>query len=80
MSGLLPHVVSDALHHRSLFAASTSFGLVTLVLVLALLAESDVVGRLRAAPRRHGVAVAITLPLLVTVLATLVARVARFAH
>lgn len=73
-------MVSDGLHHRSLLSASITFGVVALVLVLALLAQSDIFGRLATRRQRRAVVMALTLPLLVTVLVTLAIRVERFVH
>src|SRR6202022_1061517 len=41
LSGLLPHVVREAVEQKSLVAASASFGLVALILLFVLLVEWD---------------------------------------
>jgi hypothetical protein len=84
VTGLLPHIVQHAIVSRSVSAASQSFGLVALILLLVLLVEADVsrvarrpspgVARQRLAQRT--MAWAISTPLLVAVVLTIAARLA----
>ena len=50
MTGLLPQVVRDAIENESFYAASESFGIVALVLLVALLLELETLRVMR--PRR----------------------------
>ena len=75
MSGLLPHVVREAVEQKSLFAASASFGLVALILLFVLLVEWDGIESSAESRRVVGLG-AVVLPLFVAVLLTLAARVA----
>jgi hypothetical protein len=80
VNGLLPHVVRHAVEHKSVFAASQSFGVVALALLVALMIEREVmrVGRFRRASQ---LAFSIcSASLLATVALTIVARLATFAH
>jgi hypothetical protein len=76
---LLPHALREAVERKSVFAASTSFGLVALFLLIALLIAWDGLG-VRPGSRRPVGFGALVLPLLVVVLLTMVARVARLVH
>jgi hypothetical protein len=79
VTGLLPHSLREAVERKSVLAASTSFGLVALFLLIALLIEWDGLG-IRPGWRRALGFGAFVLPLLVAVLLTMIARVARFVH
>jgi hypothetical protein len=76
---LLPHVVREALQRKSVLGASTSFGVVALILLLVLLIEWDAMGSVRPSSKRLGFG-AVVAPLLVIVLLTMAARVARVVH
>ena len=62
MTGLLPHVVRHAIEHRSVYGASTSYGLIALVLLLGRLAEWDASGSVAHRPRRSLLFAAVTAP------------------
>lgn len=75
MTGLLPDVVHDAIQSKTIYAASESFGVVALVLLVVLLLELEA---LRMTRRSHGHTVALqamAAPLLVAVLLTIFLRV-----
>lgn len=75
MTGLLPEIVRDAVTGRSLYAASESFGIVALVLLVVLLLELEALRVLRTAPARASVVSALVAPLLIAVMLTIVLRV-----
>jgi len=76
VTGLLPQAVRETVERKSVLAASTSFGVVALVVLVALLIEWDAL-RLRSRhPRVVGFG-AVVLPLLATVALTIVARLGR---
>lgn len=75
MNGLLPDVIRDAVEAKSLYGASTSFGLVALGVLVLMLVESEA---LRVAVPRSNTAqalFAVALPLLLAVMLTIAARV-----
>jgi hypothetical protein len=76
MTGLLPHALSHAVHSRTLFGASQSFGVIPLLLALILLVGFDVgrIGGMTVAQRR--IVVAIAVPLLTVAGLTMGARFA----
>ena len=76
MTALLPEVVREAIEGQSLQSASESFGLVTLVLLVALLLEYEVLRTARPARARMITLSAVIGPLSVVVLITIVARIA----
>jgi apolipoprotein N-acyltransferase len=68
-------MVRDAIHDRSLYASSQSFGIVALVLLVVLLLELEAL-RVMQRSREQAVALqAVALPLLVAVLLTIALRV-----
>ncbi len=76
MSGLLPEVIREAVEGKSLYSASTSFGVVALAVLVIMLIESEA---LRVAKPRSTTASAlsaVTVPLLIAVMLTIAARVA----
>jgi hypothetical protein len=77
MTGLLPHVLSHAVHSRTLAGASQSYGVIPLLLALILLVGFDVgrIGGMTVAQRR--IVVAIAVPLLTVAGLTMAARFAR---
>jgi hypothetical protein len=79
VTGLLPTVVRDAIEGQSVYSASESFGIVAFVLLVVLLLEQEVLRVVRAAPVRATVLAALTVPLLIAVMATIVLRVAELA-
>ena len=68
MTGLLPDVIRDAIESRSLFAASESFGVVTLVLLVVVLLEQEALLAAGTKLARLRVLSAVAAPLLVVVL------------
>jgi hypothetical protein len=79
VTGLLPTVVRDAIEGQSVYAASESFGIVAFVLLVVLLLEQEVLRVVRSAPIRTTVLAALTVPLLIAVMATIVLRVTELA-
>jgi hypothetical protein len=77
---LLPHVVREALQRKSVLAASASFGVVALILLLVLLIEWDGIGSIRPSSKRPVGFGVVVVPLLVVVLLTIAARIARVVH
>ena len=76
MTALLPEVVREAIEGQSLQSASESFGLVTLVLLVVLLLEYEVLRTARPARARMIALSAVIGPLSVVVFITIVARIA----
>jgi hypothetical protein len=80
VSDLLPHTIRHAVAHQSVFAASQSFGVVALVLLVALLVEREAL-RVARFDRARRVAFSIcSASLLVTLALTIAARLATLAH
>jgi len=80
MTGLLPDRIRDAIANTSVFAASKSFGVVALSLLVMLLLERET---LRMAGFQRGRLLALTVvsaPLLIAVALTIVARFAIVIH
>ncbi|MDQ3851056.1 MAG: hypothetical protein M3296_10655 [Actinomycetota bacterium] len=77
MTGLLPEVVRAAVEERSLYAASESFGIVPLVLLVVLLLEQEALRVARPAKGTMTVLSAMVIPLLLAVMFTLALRVAQ---
>lgn len=75
MTGLLPQVIRDAIESQSVYAASESFGIVALVLLVVLLLELEMLRVVRAAPDRGTVLSAVAVPLLLAVMLTILLRV-----
>ena len=75
MTGLLPDVVRDAIQSRTLYSASESFGIVPLVLLVALLLEAEALRVMHRARVHTAVLEAVAVPLLVAVALTVVLRV-----
>ncbi|MDP8909470.1 MAG: hypothetical protein M3N47_10230 [Chloroflexota bacterium] len=80
MTSLLPQVVRDAIESRSLYDASESFGIVTFVLLVVLLLEQELLRVARTAPVRAAVLTAVSVPLLLAVVLTIVLRVTSLRH
>jgi hypothetical protein len=78
VTGLLPHIISDAVRSRSISVASETFGIVPLVVCILLLVGLDL-GRLRGwtLPARP-MMVAVSAPLAVVAILTIAARAAQF--
>jgi len=76
VTALLPEVVREAIEGQSLQSASESFGLVTLVLLVVLLLEYEVLRTARPARARMIALSAVIGPLSVVVFITIVARIA----
>jgi hypothetical protein len=74
VTGLVPDIVRDAMQSESVFSASESFGVVTLVVLVVLLLEREVLRITGAAPARITTLSAVIAPLFVTVMLTIVAR------
>jgi uncharacterized membrane protein YkgB len=77
VTGLLPDTVKDALHGDSVYSASESFGVVTLVLLILLLLELEALRAARAGPARMVALSAVIAPLFVAVLLTIAVRIAQ---
>lgn len=75
MNSLLPEVVRDEIVGRSLYSASESFGVVALILLVALLLELEALRVLRTAPARATIVSALAIPLLLAVMLTIILRV-----
>ena len=75
MTGLLPEVVREGVESRSLFDASETFGVVTLVLLIVLLMELEALRAARRSPGAAAVLQALSVPLLAVVGLTIVLRV-----
>ena len=75
MTGLLPDVVHDAVQSQTIYAASESFGVVALVLLVVLLLELEALKVTRRSHAHSVVVQAMALPLLVAVLLTILLRV-----
>ena len=52
MNGLLPQVIRDAIESQSLYAASVSFGVVALVVLVVALLELEALRVMRTSPDR----------------------------
>jgi membrane-associated HD superfamily phosphohydrolase len=76
VSGLLPTVLSEAVRSRSVSSASQSFGLVALVLAIALLTELEVIRLIARRRRQLAFLTVLAIPLLVVFGLTAAARVA----
>jgi hypothetical protein len=76
VTGLLPHAVREAVQQKTVFAASTSFGLVAFVLVVILMLELESIVLVRPGLRRASGFGSFLAPLLIAVLLTIVARLA----
>lgn len=79
MTGLLPEVVDDAIRSESVFSASETFGVVTLVVVVVLLLQQEAVRVARTAPGRMTALAAVIAPLVFVVLLTIAVRIAEVA-
>lgn len=80
MSDFLPHVLRHAVAQKSVFAASQSFGVVALALLVALMVEREAL-RTGGFRRTRQVAFSIcSAVLLVTVALTIIARIAVLVH
>ena len=76
MSGLLPTLVQHEVASKTVFSASQSFGVVTLVLLVVLLLEREVLRIARAHPARLKALSIAAAPLLIAVALTIWARLA----
>ena len=74
MSGLLPDAVADTIRLRSLFTATQTFGVVVLILLLAVLLNREVMSTVRAPSPPNSLVAAVTVPLLAVFLAVVGAR------
>lgn len=80
MSGFLPHVLRHAVDQKSVFAASESFGVVALALLVALMIEREVL-RMAGVSRARQITFSIcSAPLLAVVALTIAARIAVLIH
>jgi hypothetical protein len=75
VTGLLPDVVRHGVQDRSIYGASESFGVVTLVLLLALLVEWQMLELRNAARLQLKGMFALALPLVLAVALTIAARI-----
>jgi hypothetical protein len=76
VSGLLPEVIRHAIGSRSLYGASESFGVVTLVLLVLVLLEREALRVAAARPPRLAALSAIAAPLFVAAMLTIALRIA----
>ncbi len=76
MSGLLPHGIEQAVRARSVGGASQSFGAVVVALLMLLLIEWEAVRVARSTSAHWALLTAVSAPLVVVVLLTIVARLA----
>jgi hypothetical protein len=74
MNGLLPHSLRDIVAGKSVFAASQSFGVVTLALLVVLLLETEVLRLTGSRTTRHRALAIATGPLFIAVILTVAAR------
>ena len=74
--GLLPDVVREAVEAKSLYGASTSFGVVSLTVLVVMLVESEALRVARPHSTTARALSAVALPLLIAVMLTIAARVA----
>ena len=74
-TALLPAVVHKAIDEKTVFAASESFGVITLVLVIVLLLEYAALRGGSTTPARLRMLSAVIAPLFIVVMLTLVARI-----
>jgi hypothetical protein len=79
-SGLLPHGIEQAVRAQSVTAASQSYGLVALALLIVLLFEWEALRLVAPETGRRAVIVAISAPLLVVFALTIAARLALLIH
>lgn len=75
MTGLFPDALRDAIESKSLYGASESFGVVTLVLLVIVLLEQEALRAAGASPARQAVLSAVAVPLLLAVLLTIGFRI-----
>ena len=75
MTGLLPPVVRQAIEDQSVYAASETFGVVALIVLVVLLLEWEALRVTRASSGRATVLSAVVVPLLLAVMLTVVLRV-----
>lgn len=75
MTGLLPPVVRQAIEDQSVYAASESFGIVALIVLVVLLLEWEALRVTHGSSGRATVLGAVVVPLLLAVMLTVVLRV-----
>jgi len=76
VTGLLPDVIHDGIQSKTIYAASESFGVVALVLLVVLLLELEALARDAPVAHPHSVvAQAMALPLLIALMLTIFLRV-----
>jgi len=80
VSGLLPHVIEHAISSKSVPFSSQSFGVVTLILLVVLLLEREVLQVSRFQPARRIALSAVSVPLLEALALTIAARLALLIH
>ena len=80
MSDLLPHVLRHAVADRSVYAASQSFAVVALTLLIALMLEHEALLLARVSRARKVAFSICSAPLLVVVALTIAARLAVLIH
>lgn len=76
MNGLLPEVIREAVEAKSLYGASTSFGLVSLAVLVIVLLESEGLRVARSRSTTASALSAVAVPLFIAVMLTIAARVA----
>lgn len=75
MTALLPDVVRDAIQSQSVYSASESFGVVTLALLIILLLELEALRVTHHSRERTPALQAVTGPVLLAVVLSIVVRV-----
>lgn len=75
MTGLLPEIVREGLDGRSLFEASESFGVVTLLLLVVVLIELEALRMTGRPISETAVLAALAVPLALAVMLTIFLRV-----
>jgi hypothetical protein len=80
LSDLLPHLLRQTIATRTVFSASESFGVVTFVVLVVLLIEAEALRVAHAARGRHVTLTVVSVPLLVALALTIVARLSLIIH
>jgi hypothetical protein len=80
VTGLLPHVIRQAVQGKSVSAASASFGVVALVLLFVVLVEWEAMRLIRPSSKRLIGLSVVSAPLLVVTVLTIIARIALLVH
>jgi hypothetical protein len=79
LTGLLPHAIRDAIAARGDFGASGSFGVVTLVVLLAVLTEREIFRLVNASRAQMGTMFVVGATLTLAIVVTIGVRIADIA-